>query len=456
MQTAKSSDGTFQRSSIGGLASWGSWEKIIEAGELISQINIQSGNILIQTGKLYLDTTSTHMTTAYVNDLKAKSLEAVYADIVTLKTKVLTADVITSTMIKADAGLFDKVFINDTVVNKLTAKTSFISSVKAIDISADKVTTGTLNAANVAIINLNANNIATGTITGARSNWNLNTGKFSTSGTNGDLIELENGVLRSYSANKNAAMLLNSGALRLQNNVGTNGEWVQISPYGTSYSNAAYQDVSLFRTNIGLGLRPGAANTYSKNVVFCLYGVNPMIAFDVTDSNLNSLRNMTIQASDYSLVATVSDRFRIDSNTGGVGKGVFEAGAFYSNSGVNLSRLKIEGDEITNVGTNELFIVPGSGGQVVLGNKTRSARYDLELNYGCFYGGGNIMRISGNQIGAVSNNTSLFLTPSGSGQSVYASNPEKTVYYGIGASGFYTLSERRFKSDIVAYAGGSI
>lgn len=224
VQTAKSSDGTFQRSSIGGLTSWGPWEKIIEAGELISQINIQSGNILIQTGKLYLDTTSTHMTTAYVNDLKAKSLEAVYADIATLKAKVLTADVITSTMLKSDTALIDKIFATDANVNRLTAKTAFINSVKAIDIAADRITTGTLNAANVAIINLNANRIVTGTVSGANSAWNLNTGiQTFTNPTSGDVLQLSQGQIQFQNGAQTRLLQYNAEGLILVAGAGNTG-----------------------------------------------------------------------------------------------------------------------------------------------------------------------------------------------------------------------------------------
>lgn len=136
----------------------------VTKADLISQINVQADNILIQTGKLYLDVGSVTMTTAYITDLKAKSLEAVYADIATLKTKVLTADVITSTQLKADTALITKLFVTDANVNVLTSKTAFINSVKAIDIAADRIIAGTLNAAKVTIINLDASRIVSGTM----------------------------------------------------------------------------------------------------------------------------------------------------------------------------------------------------------------------------------------------------------------------------------------------------
>lgn len=164
-QIFSSSDGVFQRQGNSGATAWLAWDKIAEAGKLISQINVSTEGILLQGKRIQLDGDVT-MTSAFVTDIKAKSLEAVYADIATLKTKVLTADVINSTMLKSDTALITKLFATDANVNVLTAKTAFVNSVKAVTISADKITAGTLNASNVNIINMNASNISTGTLSG--------------------------------------------------------------------------------------------------------------------------------------------------------------------------------------------------------------------------------------------------------------------------------------------------
>ena len=327
--------------------------------------------------------------------------------------------------------------------------TAYINKIQAIDISADRITAGTLNAANVNIINLNASKIAAGTITGARSEWNLGTGKFATTGTNNSLIELENGVLRSYSPDRKQYAFLNDAAIRFQANEGAAGQWVQISAYGTSYSSTAYQDIALFRTNIGLGLKPGENNSFSKNVVFSMYGVAPMIAFDVTDTSLNSLRTLSIQAEGVSLVATTADSFRINSTNWGYGRGTMEAGILKSNSSQNGSRLDIDGDVINRVGTGELFIQANQG--LVLGNKARSARYNLELENLYSYGGGVSTRIAGNEWTIHNGSGSLFLTPSGAGQAVYAGTKVRGTYYPMGASNFVTVSQREFKDDIKPY-----
>lgn len=282
-----------------------------------------------------------------------------------------------------------------------------------------------------------------------RDLWDLDNNKFSTTGSNDETVELQDGVIRSYSPDKKNYALLNSGALRFQHNEGTGGQWVQISPYGTSYSSSAYQDVALFRTNVGLGLKPGDNNSYSQNVVFSMYGVAPQIAFAVRTPAGALITQSNIQAREDILVLTSSNRVRIDSTSEGAGKGVFEARVLLSNSNQNGSQLRIEGDTMALENSRELFIMANEG--VVLGNKQRSARYNIELNNVYSFGGGIATRLSGNEWTVHNGNGSLFLNPSGEGQAVYASNKERTVYYPMGASAFTQLSQRKFKTDIEPY-----
>lgn len=167
VQTAESSDGTYQRTSVGNLAGWSGWDKVAEVNKLITQINLsaETSTILIQGRRILLDG-DVKMNAAFVTRLDALTLMAVYADIATLKTRVLTANVIDATMINTTTALITKLFATDANVNILTAKTAFINSVKAIDIAADRITAGTLNAALVNIINLNASRITTGVLSG--------------------------------------------------------------------------------------------------------------------------------------------------------------------------------------------------------------------------------------------------------------------------------------------------
>lgn len=174
-QIFSSSDGVFQRVSNAAYTAWEAWDKIAEAGQLISQINLSTEGILLQGKRIQLDG-DVAMNAAFITRLDTQTLNAVTANIATIRTKMLTADVILSTMIKSDTALVTKIFATDANVSILTAKTAFINSVKAIDIAADRITAGTLNAAKVTIINLDASRITTGTLSGANYALNLNTG----------------------------------------------------------------------------------------------------------------------------------------------------------------------------------------------------------------------------------------------------------------------------------------
>src|SRR5699024_12128883 len=55
-------------------------------------------------------------------------------------TNGLSANVIKSTHIQSSAALIDKIFASDAYIKRLTGKTAFINSIKAIDISASKIT----------------------------------------------------------------------------------------------------------------------------------------------------------------------------------------------------------------------------------------------------------------------------------------------------------------------------
>ena len=90
----------------------------IYSGELLSRINVEAGQILFQSKKLYLDADTT--------------------------------------------VIGGKAFITDAAIN---------------NVSADKIITGTLNAGNVNIINMNASNIVAGTIKGTNLSINLNSGE---------------------------------------------------------------------------------------------------------------------------------------------------------------------------------------------------------------------------------------------------------------------------------------
>lgn len=222
----------------------------VTKGDVTAQINVEAGVTLISNKKLLLDADTYIMGITFANDVKAKSLEAVYADIVTLKTKVLTADAITSTMLKSDTALVDKIFATDANVNRLTAKTAFINSVKAIDIAADRITAGTLNAALVNIINLNANSITTGTVSGANSSWNLNSGLMNfTNPSTGDVLEFTQGRIRFQNGAQERLLNYNAEGLQIKAGVANTGTSKNTSLWLIGEGSGSYAYIQFVENN---------------------------------------------------------------------------------------------------------------------------------------------------------------------------------------------------------------
>lgn len=92
--------------------------------------------------------------------MKSKALESVYGNISNLRTRLITANSITSNAINVDYGLVNKLISNETFVNTLTAKSAFINAIKAIDIDASRITSGVLRSTSGSMRwNLNANSL---------------------------------------------------------------------------------------------------------------------------------------------------------------------------------------------------------------------------------------------------------------------------------------------------------
>lgn len=145
-------------------------------GESLSMINVDAGNILFKSKKIYLD---------------------------------------------ADSTVFSgKAFIPDAAISNL---------------SADKITTGTLNAGNINVINLNANSITTGTISGTNLKINLNSGEILfqhgriTSAANTLNIDIDQGTM-SVTDSTGAGVYFANGELVL--NDGPINSWFFTGKYG--------------------------------------------------------------------------------------------------------------------------------------------------------------------------------------------------------------------------------
>lgn len=74
--------------------------------------------------------------TAIINAIKSHSISAVRGDIAWLKSNIITANSISSTSIKSDLALIDKIFSNSANVARLTSKSAFIKQIQAIEVVA--------------------------------------------------------------------------------------------------------------------------------------------------------------------------------------------------------------------------------------------------------------------------------------------------------------------------------
>lgn len=164
-------------------------------GETLSMINVDAGNILFKSKKIYLDADST-----------------------------------------AFSG---KAFIPDAAIS---------------NIAADKITTGTLNAGNINVINMNASAITTGTIQGTNLKINLNSGEILfqhgriTSVANTLNIDIDNGTMSVTNSN-GAGVYFANGELAL-NDMPIKNPWLFTPKYGGIKRSTYYWSTGVWGMNL--------------------------------------------------------------------------------------------------------------------------------------------------------------------------------------------------------------
>jgi phage minor structural protein len=141
----------------------------VSNAELLSAINLQAGGVLITSGTNKLNITpettfiqDATIKSAMIDTIDVKKITGIEADFTTMITKGLTADVITSTMIKADDAMFTKLFTNSLATTKLAAQGAWITNANIVSLDASKITAGTiatarLNATQIVTTGLSAN-----------------------------------------------------------------------------------------------------------------------------------------------------------------------------------------------------------------------------------------------------------------------------------------------------------
>src|SRR5699024_8961759 len=72
----------------------------------------------------------------FTNNVKALSIDAIYADLRSVNSEIMDTNILKANWIQGGQALFDKVFINNAMVERLTSKTVFARDVQSITIDA--------------------------------------------------------------------------------------------------------------------------------------------------------------------------------------------------------------------------------------------------------------------------------------------------------------------------------
>lgn len=126
----------------------------VSKGDISNQININAQGVVIDGKKISLSG-QTSVDGAFwakeVNAVKVKAnnISGTTAEFKTMVTKGLTADVISSTMIKADTALFDMLFSTTSATTRLVARGAWITNANIVSLDASKITAGTINSARI-------------------------------------------------------------------------------------------------------------------------------------------------------------------------------------------------------------------------------------------------------------------------------------------------------------------
>ena len=130
-----------------------SWSmQLKKADDVVTQINATSAGVLIQGKNIQLDgnvsmTSTFSVPNANIAGLSVDKITGTNAQFTTMITKGLTADVITSTMIKADTALFNMLFSTTSATSRLVAQGAWITNANIVSLDASKINAGTISTA---------------------------------------------------------------------------------------------------------------------------------------------------------------------------------------------------------------------------------------------------------------------------------------------------------------------
>src|SRR5699024_4649974 len=115
------------------------------SANVITSTHINSTNALVNkifsnSGRIDTLISKKH----FVNKIKATSIDAVYADLRSVNSEIMTSNIIKANWVEGGKALFDKVFISNAMVERLTSKSAFIRDIQAIEIKANQLNLTTL------------------------------------------------------------------------------------------------------------------------------------------------------------------------------------------------------------------------------------------------------------------------------------------------------------------------
>lgn len=129
----------------------------VKSGDVISQINAEANQVLIQSGKILLDAPTVAFSgNAFIPSAAIKDLSA----------------------------------------DKLTAGKIDASTVNIVNMNANNISTGSLDASKISVTNLNANNIVAGTLSGKNMELDLDKGDFNSTDSIGNSLNIGDGEVQ--------------------------------------------------------------------------------------------------------------------------------------------------------------------------------------------------------------------------------------------------------------------
>ena len=143
----------------------------VSKGETISQLNLEAGNVLIQSGTNKLNVTQdttfiqdATIKSAMIDTIDVKKITGVTADFTTMVTKGLTANVISANMINANDAMFEKLFANSMATTKLATQEAWIVDANIKEINAGTIKSGEIEAARIKSTDVVTNGLTTDVI----------------------------------------------------------------------------------------------------------------------------------------------------------------------------------------------------------------------------------------------------------------------------------------------------